>query len=106
MDAFLRIDHIFLSTTLYVVWFAITGFFAIHAMQYVADPFDRTLWLLFIIPFPLLGAGIYFFTKYQEFKNIGKGHLICQGTWRGWKTFTSISESEKKPHHHTLDLDA
>ena len=78
-----------LITTLY------TGFFAIHAVQHVADPSDRAGWLLIIVPFTLIGATFYFCTKYQKFRKIGKGGIIKRSSKSNQTGFLELSEVEK-----------
>lgn len=73
----------------------VTGFFAIHAMQRVADPMDRTAWLLIIVPFTVFGAAFYFFTKYRKFKQIGKGGLVRSGSKGRFKDFLALTDAER-----------
>ena len=78
-----------LITTLY------TCFFAIHAVQHVADPSDRAAWLLIIVPLTLLGATFYFCTKYQKFRKIGKGGIIKSSSKSHQTGFLQLSEDER-----------
>ena len=88
------VEAIVIPVVLYTAMFAYTAFFALHAAQHVAGPTDRGAWLLIIIPFTFIGATIYFATKYQRFRRMGKGGLIREHNWRGWKSFIELSEAE------------
>jgi hypothetical protein len=73
-----------------------TLFFAIHAAQRVADPFERGVWLVIILVSNVLGATFYFLTKYRRFKAIGKGRLLFpRRNNQTLKSFISLTESEK-----------
>jgi len=71
------------------------GFFALHAAQHVADPSDRSGWLVLIIGFNLFGATLYLVTKYRKFKAVGKGNLISAKK-RNFSDFFKLSEEEKR----------
>jgi len=73
-----------------------TCFFAIHAVQHVADPSDRAAWLLIIVPFTLLGATFYFCTKYQKFRKIGKGSIIKRSASNHQTAFLDLTEVERQ----------
>ena len=57
-----------------VVWL----FFAIHAMQYIASPMERTFWFCFFIMFFYLAPFIYYFVRWRHFKQQGCGKLMVK----------------------------
>ena len=52
------------------------GFAVLHAMQYLASPQDRSVWLVVILGLNVAGACYYFLTIYQTFRKEGKGRLM------------------------------
>lgn len=52
------------------------GFAALHAIQYLASPQDRSVWLVVILGLNVAGACYYFLTRYQTFRKEGKGRLM------------------------------
>lgn len=52
------------------------GFAALHAMQYLNSPKDRTIWLIATLGANLLGSCVYYLTVYQTFRKEGKGRLM------------------------------
>jgi hypothetical protein len=56
------------------LWYC--GFAALHSVQYLASPQDRSAWLLMIVGFNIAGACYYFLTVYQSFREEGKGRLM------------------------------
>lgn len=52
------------------------GFAILHAMQYLASPQDRSVWLVTILGLNVAGACYYFLTRYQSFRKEGKGRLM------------------------------
>jgi hypothetical protein len=73
----------------------VTAFFAVHAVQRIADPHDRASWLLIIVPFTILGSAFYFFTKYRKFKRIGKGGLIRHRSSKTFKEMLDLTDAER-----------
>jgi len=71
------------------------GFAAIHAVQHVADPQERAVWLIVTIYVNVLGSIFYLLTKYQCFRKIGKGSLIRGRRKWGSSEFWQLTEDEK-----------
>ena len=69
-----------LSLVLWVVWVVATlfycGFAAIHAVQHLSSPQDRTAWMITIVGVNVLGACWYYCTVYQQFRASGLSGLI------------------------------
>jgi len=52
------------------------GFAALHAMQHLDSPQDRTVWFMYTIALNLLGSFGYYLTVYQKFKKNGQSGLM------------------------------
>ena len=96
MNATIALQGIVIPGLLSLLFTIYTAFFAIHAVQHVADPADRAGWLLIIVPFTIFGATFYFCTKYQQFKKIGKGGLIRARRDANRAGFLDLSEVERQ----------
>lgn len=85
---------IFLQGVTFLAIFIYSFFAALHAMQHVKDPVDRTYWLIFTVVFNIMGAMFYYTTKYQAFRKIGKGGLIRNGHRRSLPDLIRLSKDE------------
>ena len=70
------------------------GFAAIHSVQRLDSPLDRTKWLIVILFFNIFGACIYLCTKYQQLRSSGLGSLIRLSP----KTETAEQGRAANPH--------
>jgi len=109
MYTHLLIEQFLIPAILYTLLIFYVGFFALHAIQRISDPEERAFWAIMIIWFNLLGATVYLFTKYRQFKKIGKGSLIfskqkpgnffSMASWKSdlsdFKKMFTLTEAEK-----------
>ncbi len=56
--------------------FCYCGFAALHAIQHLDSPKERTKWFLITILVNVFGSMYYYLTKYQELKKEGQGGLL------------------------------
>ena len=86
----------FTATILFAIGgIAYCGFAAIHAIQRIADPCERATWFIIITFFTIFGTCIYFLTKYQNFRMIGKGTLIKNRRKLGLSELFQLTDEEK-----------
>lgn len=52
------------------------GFAALHSIQHIDSPKERTKWFLWTILVNVFGSMYYYLTKYQELKKEGRGGLL------------------------------
>ena len=71
------------------------GFATLHAVQHVSDPVERAGWVILTVGFNMAGSCIYYCTKYQSFRKIGKGGLIRKAD-KTKRKFGELSNEEKK----------
>jgi hypothetical protein len=102
MNTLIQDFAIQLAVDLFIITYV--GFFAIHAVQRVADPEERAGWLLMIVFMSIFGTTLYLLTKYRKFRAIGKGGWLVDRKWKGaplkdywayYKRCFSLSEAEK-----------
>ncbi|MEO0795597.1 MAG: hypothetical protein AAFX93_10560 [Verrucomicrobiota bacterium] len=52
------------------------GFAALHAIQHLESPKERTKWFIITIVVNVFGSMYYYLTKYQKLKEQGRGGLL------------------------------
>jgi len=52
------------------------GFAALHAVQRIDCPLERSMWVILTIGLNVLGSCYYYCTTYQKFRSEGLGSLI------------------------------
>lgn len=66
----------------------------LHVVSWVESPGQRRCWILVVSVFPLIGALVYYFTKYQRFREVGKRRWLSMEPF-GLRDFFGLSENEK-----------
>jgi hypothetical protein len=90
------IEQLLLQVAVDLFFILYVVFFALHAVQRIADPVERLTWVIIIVWANVFGATLYLLTKYRKFRAVGKGGFI-RATDRGWrwpKEFFCLSEAE------------
>jgi hypothetical protein len=87
---------IYLSASIVLIWSLLfyCGFAALHAVQHVSDPAERAWWVILTVVFNIAGSCIYYFTKYQAFRKIGKAGITLKSSRKKQK-LSELSEEEK-----------
>jgi hypothetical protein len=85
------------AVTLFLVLYV--GFFALHAVQRIADPIERVWWVIIILWANIFGATLYMLTKYRKFRAVGKGGFLPvtdrrYRRWRWPREFFCLSAAE------------
>lgn len=88
------IIHASVTVLFGLLTFLYCGFATLHAAQRVADPHERGSWIAFTLMANVFGSCVYYCTKYQAFREIGKGGLIRSKDKTKGKMF-ELSEAEK-----------
>ena len=93
-DMKLAIINTLLEALIIASMIAYCGFAALHATQRVADPVERSLWLVITLGLNVAGSLFYYVTKYHEFRQIGAGGLLSYNQ-SGSKVITKLNDNEK-----------
>jgi hypothetical protein len=90
------IEQLLLQFAVDLFFILYVGFFALHAVQRIADPIERLWWVLIIVSANVFGATLYMLTKYRKFRAVGKGGFICatDRRWRWPKEYFCLSAAE------------
>ncbi len=88
--------HVILLVLLAFALIAYCGFATLHAVQHVSDPVERAGWVVLTVALNVVGSCLYYFTKYQSFRRVGKGGLIRKTGSKVLK-FSELSEEEARP---------
>ncbi|HUB66060.1 MAG TPA: hypothetical protein VL981_01090 [Candidatus Methylacidiphilales bacterium] len=89
------IEQLLLQFTVDLFFILYVGFFALHAIQRIADPIERVGWVLLIVPLTIFGTTLYLLTKYRKFWAIGKGGLIVDRQRKWNSAFFCLSNAER-----------